>query len=305
MFYQKTVITLLVLIVCLTCSAGAQMCAGPVDLSKGSVLPSGSISVSLDGRKIHPELLKQDGVIYIKADELLGALGFKYNYDRENKVIQISGVSMPAWRTGYIKEDGNMQICLPLLETLSLLEKRYLYSDLNGKDVISIRTDDYSDYSPVIYYVQPKSDNSNPQATISSDDSKNNINININNTPSNQQTFSQNQQYSSGGGYYGGGYYGGGYPNVPGYTSPITSVPDLLANCQFNNEVRGYGLRTRLGFFSVYGVEPQPFGTGFPYALGGPVYNNWYPSPYYPQIYSNPCSPVTCPQNPCQPVRTW
>jgi hypothetical protein len=44
-----------------------------------------------------------------------------------------------------------------LLETLSLLEKRYLYSDLNGKEVVSIRTNDYSDY-PRIYYVQPKSE---------------------------------------------------------------------------------------------------------------------------------------------------
>jgi hypothetical protein len=291
MFYKKVEVIFLLLIISLTCSVRAQMCSGPVDLSKGNIISSGSISVSLDGRKIHPQLLKQDGVIYIKADELLGALGFKYNYDRVNKVIKISGVSLPEWRTGYIEENGKMQICLPLLETLSLLEKRYLYSDLNGKDVISIRTDDYADYSPVIYYMQPDPDSSNPKATISSDDSKNNINININNTPSNQQSLTQNQGYSSGGYSSGGGYYGGGLPNVPGYNSPISSVPDLLANCQYNNEVRGYGLRTRLGFFSVYGVEPQPFGTGFPYALGGPVYNNCYPSPYYPPVYSNPCSP--------------
>ncbi len=252
----------------------AQVSMEPVLLSSSNIISPGSVQVSLDGRKIHPVLLKEDGVIYVRASELLSTFGYKYNYDRKLGIIRISGVELPAWRAGYINQNGTMDIYLPLLETLSLLEKRYLYSDLYGKDVISIRTDEYADYYNIPVYMEP-SKNSNPQVSVSSDPSKSNININVNvsNSQSNQQTMDQ-------------GYaYGRGYalPDVPGYNSPITSVPDLLANCQYNNEVRGYGIRTRLGHFSNFSC------TGWPYNNWGwrPCRRGWdwgYPTIYTPTL---------------------
>jgi hypothetical protein len=265
---NRLIMFTLFLTVIFTANCWANNGPGPLELSKKNILPSDSISISLDGRHIYPELIKQDGIIYARASELLSTFG--YTSDWNNDFIKIGDLSFPAWRAGYTVENGKKELYLPLLDILGALNIGYLYSDLYGKDVVSIRTGEYSDNTN--YYTTPSVANSTSVPSISSNDSRdnNNINININNTPVNQQTMS----------YTNGTTGGNSLPDIPGYNGqPISSVSDLLAMSNYNNIVRGYGRRSMLGFYSVYGVEPQPFGTGFPYALSGPTY--YYNSPYW------------------------
>lgn len=264
---KKNVLIILILFftVILTVNCRAGNTPGPVELNKKNIIPSDTITISLDGRHIYPELIKQDGIIYARASELLSTFG--YTSEWNNDFIKIGELSFPAWRAAYTVNNGTKDLYLPLLEILGALNIRYLYSDLYGKDVISIRTDGSN--ASTDYYTAPTSGNSTSVPSISSNNSRdnNNINININNTPVNQQTMTT------------GTTGGSNLPDIPGYNGqPISSVTDLLALGNYNNIVRGFGRRSMLGFYSVYGVEPQPFGTGFPYALGP---NYYYSSPYW------------------------
>jgi len=262
--------------------------AGPVELNKSGIIPSDSITISLDGRNIYPELIKQDDIIYAKADELLSTFGYRHTYIFETDSIKINETYLPAWRAGYVLEKGNKEIYLPLLETLSLLDIRYTYSDLYGKDVISIRTYEEMQYP---YYTGTDNSAVPPECTVDIGENSDNNNININYTQNYPQTVQQSSSGNSNSDY-------------AGYFSPVNSVPALIAKSNFDNQIRGYGIRTRLGFYSVYGVEPQPYGTGFPYALNGNTYN--YYQGGYPYTYTSPYYYSTPYYNPCvSPCSTW
>ena len=256
--------------------------AGPLELSKKDIISPDKISISLDGRKIYPQLIKFDGIIYAKAEELLSTFGYRHSYSPGSDIIKIEEISLPSWRAGYISENGSQELYLPLLEILSLLDIRYTYSDLYGEDLISIRTYNEDQY----VYSQPGLYDNAPNFNISIDGDSDNNNINIDyEQPSAENTVQAVSNDAN--------------SNYAGYFSPVNSVPALIAKSNFDNQVRGYGLRTRLGFYSVYGVEPQPYGTGFPNALTPNYYYNSYPYTYPTPYYQSPCNTVV------SPYSTW
>ncbi|MEQ8223452.1 MAG: hypothetical protein ABRQ37_14170 [Candidatus Eremiobacterota bacterium] len=176
------VIFSLVIILLISISiAEAKIPSDMINLRGADILPSQNVNISLNGRKMHINLIKHEGIIYSKIDDLITIFGCSCSYDESRQSIKVNNAELPTYCTGYSSENGKTIVYLPVLQTLNLLNIRYIYNDLYDKERLSIRTDEFIDYRGI----------SNSQNVIA---------------------------YGGGyGGYggYGGGYSGGAVTSVP------------------------------------------------------------------------------------------
>ena len=147
MIKSKFIIFSLIVILFISISISeAKIPSDMINLKGLDILPSQNVKISLNGRNLHIKLIKYEGVIYSKINELLPVLECSCSYDENRQVININNTEIPIYLTGYTSENGKTIVYLPVLQTLNILNIRYIYNDLYDKERLSIRTDEFIDY---------------------------------------------------------------------------------------------------------------------------------------------------------------